>query len=341
MVPGSYATYKRNPDYWNTDVKNPGYQLPYVDKIKALFLTDVATELAAFRTGKIDQLYGSGMSRHHVDDLLSTNPDTGVAKFITGNSYWSLRQDIEPFNKLDVRKAMNMAINRQEILEDFYDGEGSAWNEPYPPVYSEVYMPFDTLPDDIKEIYEYNPEGAKKLLADAGYPDGFKTQIHYYAAAGSDLHEKNALIASYLADIGIEVEVNLVDYATNRSMRYGFSYPAIYGDGMGVNYPEHFYSVWTASDAPWNRNRINDAWVDEQIETALQTFDVEARRAIYREIDYKYLRNCYMGIAPVNGYTYTVWQPWMKSYAGQRCLVFLGSGTVYARVWIDQDMRGY
>jgi ABC-type transport system substrate-binding protein len=104
-------------------------------------------------------------------------------------------------------------------------------------------------------------------------------------------------------------------------------------------YPEHFYSVWIKSDAPWNRNRVNDAYIDETIEKALKMFDVKERRALYRELDYHYLRNCYMGIAPVNGYSYTVWQPWLKSYTGQRCLVFLGNDTVMARVWLDQDMR--
>jgi peptide/nickel transport system substrate-binding protein len=234
---------------------------------------------------------------------------------------------------------MNMAINRQEILDDFYEGEGSMWNEPYPPIYKDTYMPFDTLPEDIKEIYDYNPEGAKELLAEAGYPNGFKTNLVYFAPAGSDLHEKNALISSYLAEIGIDVEIQLVDSATNRSMRYGFTFPQIYGDGMGVNYPEHFYSVWSKSDAPWNRNRINDPYVDETIEKALTMFDVKARRALYRELDYYYLRNCLMGVAPVNGYTYTVWQPWMKNYTGQRCLVFLASATVYSRVWLDQDLK--
>jgi peptide/nickel transport system substrate-binding protein len=339
LVPGSSATYEKNPDYWGTDERNPSNQIPYVDKVREVFLTDVATELAAFRTGKIDQCQASGMDRHQFADLIKTNPETGYAKSITGNSYWSLRGDIKPFSDLRVRKALNMAVNRKEITDNFYGGEASMWNDPYPPIYKDIYMPFDTLPEDIKEIYSYNPEGAKKLLAEAGYPDGFKTSLVYYAAAGSELHEKNALIASYLAKVGVDVELKLVDSATNRSMRYGFTYPQMYGDGMGVNEPEHFYSVWIKSDAPWNRNRVNDPYVDETIAKALTIFDAKERRALYRELDYYYLRHCYMGIAPVNGYSYTVWQPWMKNYDGQRCLVFLGTGTIYARVWLDQDMR--
>ncbi len=336
LTPGSSATYKKNPDYWNTDVRNPGNQIPYVDSVKELFLTDVATQLAAFRTGQIDILMRSGMTRHHLKDLLSTNPETGVAKFCTGNSYWSLRQDVEPFNDLRVRKAMNMAVNRQEILDDFYEGEGILWNEPYPPIYTEVYMPFESLPDDIKEIYTYNPEGAKELLTEAGYPNGFQTKLDYYAPAGSELHEKNALIVSYMAEVGIDVEIKLMDSATNRSERYGFGYPQIYGDGMGVNYPEHFYSVWIKSDAPWNRNRINDPYVDKTLEDALKIFDKKERRALYRELDYYYLRNCYMGVAPVNGYDFTIWNPWVKSYAGQRALYFQDAANVYARVWLDE-----
>jgi len=335
---GTSITYEKNPDYWGHDEKNPDNSIPYVDGVKVLFITDLTTQVAAFRTGKIDQLRSGGISRHHVADLLETNPDIGVAKYITGNSYWSLRNDVEPFNDIRVRKAMNMAINRQEILEDFYGGEGSAWNNPYPPIYTEVYLPLETLPDDIKEIYTYNPEGAKELLAEAGYPNGFKTELVYYAATGSDIHEKNALIKEYLAAVGIDVELKLVDSATNRAMRYGFTYPQMYGDGMGVNYPEHFYQVWYVSTAPWNRCRVNDSYIDETVEKALKIGDFDERRALFRELDMYVLRNCF-DLSPVNGYDYTIWQPWLKNYNGQRCLVFLGSATVYARVWIDQELK--
>jgi peptide/nickel transport system substrate-binding protein len=338
LVPGSSATFEKNPGYWGYDEKHPENIRPYVDKVREVFLTDIATELAAFRTGKMDQLYNSGMTRHHLADLLSTNPDIGVAKFNTGNSYWSIRNDIAPFNDIKVRSAMNKAVNRQEILDEFYGGEGEVWSNPYPPIYADIYIPFDTLPEDIKELYSYDPAKAKQLLAEAGYPNGFKTSLVYYAPTGSELHEKNALIAQYLAKVGIEVELRLVDSATNSSMRYGFTYPQIYGDGMGVNYPEQFYQVWYVSTGAWNRCRVNDKYIDETVAKAMGTLDVKARRAMFRELDMYVLRHCY-DLTPVNGLSYTVWQPWVKGYAGQRSLYFQGRAEIYSRIWLDLDMR--
>jgi len=89
-----------------------------------------------------------------------------------------MRLDKEPYNKLEVRRALAIAIDRRTILEDFMEGQGYllAW-----PVWDSVgktiYTPLEETPADVQELYNYDPAKAKKMLADAGYPNGLTLEL--------------------------------------------------------------------------------------------------------------------------------------------------------------------
>ena len=91
----------------------------------------------------------------------------------------AMRMDQKPFNDIRVRRAMNLAINKKEIIDSFYGGNAEMHTYPFPPSFKDVYTPLEKLPPSARELYTYNPEKAKKLLAEAGYPNGFtfKAQI--------------------------------------------------------------------------------------------------------------------------------------------------------------------
>ena len=125
------------------------------------------------------------------------------------------RIDRAPFNDIRVRQAMQLAIDLPAIAKDYYLGTV----EPYPtafvnnlsPSTKEMKgwgFPYQEWPQDLKDEYTYNPIKAKKLLAEAGYPNGFKTNIVADAAGDMDLLQ---VVKTYLARVGIDMEIRPMD----------------------------------------------------------------------------------------------------------------------------------
>src|SRR5215468_5486312 len=159
----------RNPDYFEK-----GY--PYIDEYRILSTPDAATRRAAFRTGQSDWLESRSLS--DVDQVLKTNPKAVVQEnttLFTGFGL-ALSQDKPPFNDVRVRRAMSMAIDRKKQVDTIYEGHGiPGWGVPY------IYWQ-DELPSaaNLGPYWQYRPEEAKKLLAEAGYPNGFETTLFYF-----------------------------------------------------------------------------------------------------------------------------------------------------------------
>ena len=88
-----------------------------------------------------------------------------------------MNQNIEPFQDVKVRKAVQMAIDRQSVLDAMYGGRGQLENGIFP---HGLYGFNENLP-----VIEYDPEGAKALLAEAGYPNGFDMEIDADSSAST------------------------------------------------------------------------------------------------------------------------------------------------------------
>ena len=150
----------------------------------------------------------SPMAVQHFGDNFANNPvGTGPFKFVR----WDRddKMDKLPFDNLKVRLAINHAINKTEIIEHLYQGTGIPAKNPIPPTLWSY--------DDTIEDYEYNPELAKQLLAEAGYPNGFETTLwalpvpRPYIPDGFALAE---VLQSELRNIGVEATIVTYDWGT-------------------------------------------------------------------------------------------------------------------------------
>ncbi len=209
-------TYKRNPDYWVFD--DGGSRLPYLDGRKIVVIADTAARTTAFRTGKID--WGATVvaaSTEAVRALLRTNPTAQVQEYVglaSGGCY-CLRLDKAPWNDVRVRRAMSMALDYDTITRTV---SGSP-----PLVMGLVSGVFYGSDDSLKTVtkvcgcpwYTYDPQKAKALLAEAGFPNGFSTTLTYFVYEQSQT-ERAELQAAYWKAIGVDVKLLSQDYTVYR-----------------------------------------------------------------------------------------------------------------------------
>ncbi|MEW6187028.1 MAG: ABC transporter substrate-binding protein, partial [Thermodesulfobacteriota bacterium] len=210
---GHSQTYTRNPKYWDSEmIGGKKYQLPFTDKTVMMLIKDEATQVASFRTGKVDLMMG--LNWKFFDELTKSNPQLKWKKALQGvNMTMAMRMDTKPFDDIRVRRAMNLAVNKQEIINSFYKGNAVLHAYPFPSTFADLYTPVEKLSPAAKELYSYNPEKAKKLLAESGYPNGFSFKAQISNASQSDL-DLAAMVVGYLARIGVSVELEVMDYAS-------------------------------------------------------------------------------------------------------------------------------
>ncbi len=181
-VAGNSHTYSKRPDYWDKEkIGEAEFKLPFVDKVVYRVIRDESTRVTALRTGKLDIM--EYVSWENVDTLKKSAPDLKWKQWVSFyGTMMVLRTDQKPFDDIRVRRALNMAVNKDEIIKSFYNGNAELFAYPMHPAYEGYYEPLSAMPDSVKELFTYNPEKAKKLLAEAGYPNGFTFKVQASAA---------------------------------------------------------------------------------------------------------------------------------------------------------------
>src|SRR6266700_426567 len=177
--PNVKTVFKRNPEYFLKDQ-------PYVDGVEWLVLEDPSTGLAMYRTGQLDcgPEPGWRVRQQDLASLKQSHPLLIYRDFLFTNSYRiSMRTDQPPFNDVRVRRAISQAIDRQALIEAVWvRGEPTA---AVPRGLPEWSLPVDQCGAGAK-YYQYDPKEARRLLAEAGFLNGFKTLLHTTGGLGPD-----------------------------------------------------------------------------------------------------------------------------------------------------------
>jgi peptide/nickel transport system substrate-binding protein len=213
VVAGTMIKYVKNPDYWAKDLLGPGkgMQLPYIDTLVELSIPDRSTQLAAMRTGRI--AYVTGLTRDEKNTELQLNPKLQTAKYLqttTLTRFISMRTDKKdkPFSDIRVRQALMMATDFNAIKDGYYGGEAEIDVWPLNKNFAASgYVPLNEMPAKVQDLYKYDPEKAKQLLKEAGYPNGFKTSI-IVSGQGSDVDDVS-IFKDMWAKVGVELVLDV------------------------------------------------------------------------------------------------------------------------------------
>jgi len=329
------AALTKNPNYWGHDERHPQNQVPYVDGLKLLVIPDISTTYAALRTGKIDMV--RDVAWEQAESLLNTNPELQSAQFLLNGSGIQPIITQKPWDDIRVRKAINMALDRKTITETYYGGLVEESIYPYfsPLVGDDLYVPFEEWPPELQEGYSYNPAGAKALLAEAGYPNGFQTNVVVSSASNLDLVQ---VIQSYFADIGIELEIKVVEAAAFWSYVIVNKKADQMYMGLGTcnsNDPGPFLDYFTGGHFA-NAAYVADDWCKDTLYQASISTDWDEVYRLWRATDRHIMEEYWLCSLPP-AVSFTVWQPWLKGYSGESLSRF--EDQQYARWWIDQDVK--
>ncbi len=340
-VNNSSITLDRNPNFWGTNPLGPGKgdKLPYIDRLKMLVLPDISTRLAALRTGKIDLL--DAVVADDSVSLNKTTPQLKSAKFLPGAIYvMGMRTDLQelPFKDEKVRQALMLATDFKGMAQVLYGGDAEILAYPINRTFKRAYASMDQLPAKVQELFSYKPEKAKQLLADAGYPNGFKTSV--ICASDTTTVDTMSTLKAMWEKVNVELTIDLKEYAVYNGIYFGkTAKEMIYGTCWGI-FPPYLNMGNFTGVGIGNQSRINVPAgsepviqsIYERVQGTVLQDPAGADKIIHDElIPYVLEKSYYIPSVQANQYQY--WWPWLRNYYGASNPLF------FQYFWVDQALK--
>jgi peptide/nickel transport system substrate-binding protein len=334
FVAASSATLIKNPGYWGQDPVGPGKgnQLPYLDGIKILVMPESATQLAAMRTARIDRL--GGLAAADAKTLMQSAPDIKYKTYVGDpQAVIAMRTDKKdlPHKDKRVRQALMLATDFQALKNDLYGGEADILAFPQSRAYPRAYMAWEQMPESTQALFRYNPEKARQLLAEAGYPDGFKAKMTVLNSP--DPISLTSACKVMWAKVGIDLEVQLRETAAWMAIvSVTRGYDEMLASAAYVTFPN--YLAFSAFRGATSGSYVSDPAVEtayQQMQKQIIINMPEADR-LHREIMPYIVEQAYYIPRPSPS-LYAAWWPWLKNHHGETQLRF---SSYY---WIDQNLK--
>jgi len=333
---GQNVLFAKNPDYWEKEVLLDGFEFR--------IMPDHVARLAQFRVGNIDYAYSLVSSVRDLNEVLQTNPDVQVNFIpVTANGLsLGMNLTLPKYQDVRVRRALSLAMDRQEILDIVYDGLGKALNTiPWPFLFDEEA----TIESGLAGNWlRYDPDEAVKLLQAAG-AEGLEIVNSYYAyTKGFEQHTE--VLQAQLQKAGIKMSGGKVDYTEFNSQWVPSKLPDVSTSAWSTSGydADNWFHGQVHSQSPGNRWRINDPQIDEWAEAQQLELDPEARKELWQKIWDQDADQAYRPTIP-SGFWLEVYQPWMRGVRftgtapGDNNSYYTWGDQVHS-AWLDPDVEG-
>jgi len=308
--PNVRLTFVRNPHYFQ-----PG--LPYVDAIEARIDTDPASKLAAWLSGQYDFAPEIHMTvqRTDLDVVKRRKPNLQMTEFTWLISTLAVpKLEVEPFRDLRVRRALHMAVNLDEVIKVNPMGYGhGAANPLVPAALREWAIPIGQLPPEGRQLYEADPAGARRLLAQAGQ-SGLKFPVESAGTWGPAFSDVVQAILGEWKRAGIETELKLKEgnafIASSLARTFDKMIITLRG---GLTTPDP-YLVNLLPGRAQNAAGVNDPKLNDMILLQRRTFDESKRREIIFDIQRYFSQQAYHLFVSPAAKVVAAWEPYVKNF---------------------------
>jgi peptide/nickel transport system substrate-binding protein len=319
-VPGDYARFARNDSYYE-----PG--LPYLDGFTIKVIKDESSRLAALRKGTVDLTWIKAIE---IEEL--ARREKGLSSMETPEArhlYIWMNTKEPPFSNVKVRQAVAAALDRQEIIDTVLLGRGKLTTGLPPATVPYVLSATETaaLP-----FYKQDLGLVKKLLAEAGQPNGFeftfKTSPH-----SPDYVPAAQVIQRQLAKAGITMKIEQMEWgALLKNFREGTNFQVIAFARIWYPDPEGYVYDTTHSKGAFNAGHYNNPDVDRLLEEQRSTTDTAKRVAIWKDLQRIYAQDVPIIWPYAMRTRYNVWRPTLKNF-----VPMANASRVYLRqAWIER-----
>jgi ABC-type transport system substrate-binding protein len=274
-IPGEKVIFERNPHYYVEG-------LPYLDGIVYELGADPSVSLLRFERGEVDVL-ADGIPVGDIDRLAT---DAKWSEYFVNAptflwNYMAFQLENPPFDDPKVRQALAMSIDKEKLIQ-LQAGLSLETNRLYPDIFA-----CHSTGEEFGDPFPYDPERAKALLAEAGYPDGFEVEAWFpvgrpwTARVGESLQQD-------LVAVGLDVELLQLENAVGTEMIKNGEI-SLWQSAWGASFPDPFNHVTelfaTAAIGGGNRFNYSNPKVDALIADAISTSDPEERCETWKEIE--------------------------------------------------------
>ena len=298
-VKNQHVTLEANENYWLKRAK--------LDRLIFEIIPDPSTRLMALEVGEVQGMeypdpadFKNIISNPDLVLITETGMNVGFIAMNTGYGYVDSNKNgvkddneplektpgyFEPLTKKKVRQAINMAIDKQAIVDHIYMGTAIKAKNGIPP--------FMLGYNDEIEDYPYNPKRAKELMTEAGYSDGFEVTMHVMPVSRPYMFDPpkiGEVIQSYLAEIGVKVKLYQVEWANYLQELFNGKHQICLFGWIGDNADsDNFLNVLHGTDRASIGTATNFAfYINEQaqelLSKALATYNNEKRATYYRKV---------------------------------------------------------
>jgi peptide/nickel transport system substrate-binding protein len=270
-VKGDHITYQANPNYWREGQ-------PRVEKVIFRFITESSTRVAALTADEIDLT--KRLTAEEANQLLSV-PGVKVIQYPVARIFYIAFNNLTtgkglPTEDAKVRQAMNYAVDVDAILKSLFGGAGKR---------AAGFVASSELGYGVVKPFPYDPEKAKQLLAEAGYPNGFKIDMACPTGAYSHFEEVCQAVAGYLEKVGIKVNLEFMESAHYWDLEAKKELPPLFGDSWADESGEAYNRLKGAlggMEAPYSA--WSDPKIDELLDAISKEVDRDKRKALYEQL---------------------------------------------------------
>jgi peptide/nickel transport system substrate-binding protein len=311
--PNDTMLLKKNPNYWEKG-------LPYLDELEIRLIKDAPSRVAALRAKSVDYIWL--MEPQLIQILMKEKGIQSATAATTGRARLFFNCTRAPFNNVKVRQALSSATDRKELIRVAVMGKAEL-SGAIPPAAGAFSYPAEKLP-----FYDYNVEKAKKLLAEAGYPDGFKTTFKVSSAHVIDQYVAQ-LIQRQWQKIGVTVQIIQEEWGT------------IIRDANERNYDMiHMTDIWRPDPDEYlsydmdlkRRAGFTSPELDRLVVDGLVTLDLKKRQGIYHEIAVKVAEASPILYLFARPQRFEFWRNYVKGYIPTP----QSSRIYFKQTWLDK-----